>query len=230
MTDAASPLTGLALQRESTGEQVAGALREAIVDGRLSSGTYLREAPLARRFGVSRNTVREATQILVGEGLVTREIHRGAFVARPSLHDVHDLYRVRRIVELAAVREATAADLGGMRLALEDFEIAVANDDRVGMIDHDLRFHRELVALMESERLGGLFESMESELRLCLTLVENLYEDAITPLRQHRAILAALEDEDVALAAARLGEHLHRFETQLAGRLSASQAPDPHAA
>src|SRR6266567_7515964 len=74
--------TTLQLRRESTAEQVASALRELILSARFMPGTHLREGPLADQLGVSRNTVREAMQILVSEGLVTREIHRGAYVAR----------------------------------------------------------------------------------------------------------------------------------------------------
>ena len=105
-----NPLAGLDVQLESTAEQVAGALREAIIDGGLAQGTYLREDSLSKRFNVSRNTIREATQILVGERLVTRRMHRGAFVSRLGAEDVHDLYRVRRIVELPAVGEAATMD------------------------------------------------------------------------------------------------------------------------
>src|SRR6478672_2065019 len=82
------------LRRESTAEQVAAALRELIVSARLAPGTHLREGPLASQLGVSRNTVREAVQILVSRGLVTREIHRCAYVARLTVDDVHDLFRV----------------------------------------------------------------------------------------------------------------------------------------
>jgi DNA-binding GntR family transcriptional regulator len=68
----------LQLRRESTAQQVASALRELIVTGGLPSGAHLREAALAQQLGVSRNTVREAVQILVSDGLVRREMHRGA--------------------------------------------------------------------------------------------------------------------------------------------------------
>jgi DNA-binding GntR family transcriptional regulator len=223
--EGANPLAGLEVQLESTAEQVAGVLREAIVDGRLSQGTYLREVPLSERFGVSRNTVREATQILVGEGLVTREMHRGAFVSRLGEQDARDLYRVRRVVELEAVREAVGKDLSGLHDAVRALEEAIDEGDRLGLVEQDLRFHHELVDGMTSDRLGGLFESVTGELRLCLTLVGGTsYDDPRVALHEHEAVLEALERGDVDEARRLLREHLDGAERQLIEMLKERQA------
>jgi DNA-binding GntR family transcriptional regulator len=214
--DGPNPLAGLEVQLESTAEQVAGVLRAAIIDGRLAPGTYLRELPLAERFGVSRNTVREATQILVGEGLVTREMHRGAFVSRLGVDDARDLYRVRRVVELEAIREVIGRDLSGMEAAVRGLAQAVDEDDRTAAVEQDLQFHRELVELMSSSRLGELFESVAGELRLCLTLVGgSFYEDPQIALREHRGIMDAMRAGDGETAERLLAQHLDDAERGL---------------
>jgi GntR family transcriptional regulator/MocR family aminotransferase len=52
--------------------QIAGALRQAIAGGRLSAGTALPSSrELARRLGVSRNTVLTAYEELAADGLLT---------------------------------------------------------------------------------------------------------------------------------------------------------------
>jgi DNA-binding GntR family transcriptional regulator len=217
MNDAASnPLSGLEVQLESTAEQVAAVLRDAIVGGRLAQGTYLREVQLSERFGVSRNTVREATQILVGEGLVTREMHRGAFVSRLGEQDIRDLYRVRRVVELDAVRHAASRDLSDLQAAVRLLAEAVEADDRKGLVEYDLAFHSALVEGMGSARLGGLFESVAGELRLCLALVGGTpYEEPGIALREHTAVLRALESGDSARAEELLAAHLDDAERGL---------------
>jgi DNA-binding GntR family transcriptional regulator len=219
LTTGSNPLLGLEVQLESTAEQVAGAVRDAIIDGRLAQGTYLREAPLSQRFRVSRNTIREATQILVGEGLVTREMHRGAFVTRLGKEDIEDLYRVRRIVELAAVEHAAKGDRSGLHAAVKDLGQASRDGKRADIIDTDLRFHRELVELMGSDRLGALYQSVEGELRLCLALVGSSYEDPAIALTEHEAVLAALDRGDAGRAEDLLAAHLHAAEQGLLEQL-----------
>ena len=61
-----------AIDRSSTTDRVAGALREMIFAGDLSPGGPLREVTLAESFGVARSTVREALQVLTAEKLLTR--------------------------------------------------------------------------------------------------------------------------------------------------------------
>jgi len=214
-----NPLSGLDVQLESTAEQVAAALREAIIDGRLAQGTYLRENSLSKRFNVSRNTIREATQILVGERLVTRRMHRGAFVSQLGAEDVHDLYRVRRIIELPAVVEVSAVDTERLNTAVRALSQAIEDDDRPGIVASDLQFHRQIVEALNSDRLGGLFESLEGELRLCMALVGGSYPDPAASLVEHQEILDALDDQEGDQARGLLKAHLDGAERDISGVL-----------
>jgi DNA-binding GntR family transcriptional regulator len=54
--------------------------------------------------------MREAVRILSLEGLVKRNIHRGIAVARLSLNDVHEICRVRRLLEIQAILSAKKPD------------------------------------------------------------------------------------------------------------------------
>src|SRR5229473_4502336 len=94
------------IYRTSVADQVASILRRRILDGELLPGTPLQEMPMAASLGVSRNTVREATRILSLEGLLKRSAHRGVTVAQLSLEDVAEIYQVRHLLEIPAVRAA----------------------------------------------------------------------------------------------------------------------------
>jgi DNA-binding GntR family transcriptional regulator len=215
----------LQLRRESTAQQVAGALRELIVTGGLFSGAHLREAALAQQLGVSRNTVREAVQILVSDGLVRREMHRGAYVAELTEDDVRDLFRVRRLVELTAIREiAGSKETGPLRDALRGLAAAVESGDRYAISEADLEFHRRLVALMDSERLGALYDGVDAEMQLGIARATALTVDGSTLLKDHKAIVAALERGDADAAAKRLERHLDTGERLLIEALEAPMA------
>ena len=140
------------------------------------------------------STVREAVQILVSDGLVRREMHRGAYVAELTEDDVRDLFRVRRLVELTAVREiAGSKETGSLREAIGSLAAAVESGDRYAISEADLDFHRRLVALMDSERLGALYDGVDAEMQLCIARATPASVDASTLLKDHKAILTALE-------------------------------------
>ena len=129
---------------------------------------------------MSRNTVREAVQILVSDGLVRREMHRGAYVAELTEDDVRDLFRVRRLVELTAVREiAGSKETGSLREAIGSLAAAVESGDRYAISEADLEFHRRLVALMDSERLGALYDGVDAEMQLCIARATPASVDAL---------------------------------------------------
>jgi DNA-binding GntR family transcriptional regulator len=220
---AVEPLS-LLVRRESTAEQVAGALRGLIIDGALSPGTHLREGPLSQQLGVSRNTVREALHILVGQGVVRREIHRGAYVAELDAEDVRDIFRVRRLVELAAVREliAVGQDLGALERALAELVDAVQGGRGTDeVLDADLRFHQTLVELVHSDRLGALYTSMSTEMSVCLTLSTGVEVHGDRLIRELRALLNAMRKGDAEKAVAVLLQHLAAGERRLLARFDA---------
>src|SRR5215471_2361904 len=116
------------IHRTSVADQVAGILRQRVLNGELRPGTSLQEIPLAESLGVSRNTMREAMRILSLEGLLKRSMHRGIAVAQLSLQDVQEIYHVRRVLEISAIwaaRKPSQEILRELLLALEQYEAAV---------------------------------------------------------------------------------------------------------
>ena len=85
----------LALQRVSTVDAIAAALRTRILDGELGAGERLRELELAEAYGVARHSLRAALRALAAEGLVAIEPNRGARVARSTAADLGALFELR---------------------------------------------------------------------------------------------------------------------------------------
>src|SRR5919202_1666009 len=146
------------VERASMTEQVLRELREAIVEGRIPQGEPLREVSLAATLGTGRSAVREAVRQLIQEGLVDYEPHRGACVRVMSLADRLDVYVAREAIETGAARrilDAPPPDLSDLRAALEDLAETTEGEDELTdpVIDADIRFHQELVALAGSPRL-----------------------------------------------------------------------------
>ena len=206
----------LDLQRESSAEQLARALRERILRGAIPPGTPLRESLIVKSAGVSRSTAREALRLLGFEGLVEHSLHRGAMVRQLSTADIEDIYRVRRHIETAAAgRDFDPHQRRALTEAFEALERAAAGRDWAALVEADLAFHRALVALLGSERLDRLQRALELELRLAFSItafVEREFEDPDPIVEDHRLILEHLLQGDDTRFRARLLDHLDRHE------------------
>jgi DNA-binding GntR family transcriptional regulator len=167
-------LERIALNQTSTAEQIAGVLRQMIVSGEIAPGSRLPENTLASSFSVSRNTVREALRELERQGIVRHNLHRSVVVTEMTVDDVADIFRVRRMLELAAAgtRLSGAGPLQALEASLDRLRHAAESSDMPAITEADLDFHRSLVGLLQSPRLHTLFETLRLELLLCLSIVD----------------------------------------------------------
>lgn len=89
-------------ERATTGaasRMVAEMMRTAIIKRELLPGEHVRQQDWAKRANVSRPPIREALEVLASEGLLEHSLHRGYFVAKVSLHEMRQLYLMRRLLE-----------------------------------------------------------------------------------------------------------------------------------
>ena len=154
-------------------ERSADAIRELIVTGRLTPGQRLSEQAVSETLDVSRNTLREAFRILVHEGLLVRRPNAGVAVARPTLADVVDIYRVRRLIEVPALAAGDPAHPGArtMRDAVDAALAARLGGDWRDIAAANMRFHSGIVALASSPRLDRVHANLSAELRLSFGLL-----------------------------------------------------------
>ena len=200
-------------------------VRDLITSGRLKPGDRLpAERELAHTLSVSRSAVREAIRALESLGIVEARAGQGTFVASPqrdpitaSLFHVNtqrNLFEVRRVLEpgLAALaaRRATPEQVGKMRAILDDQKGKV--HARESYVNEDAAFHFQIAEATGNEVL----------LRVAGSLMELLQETRDTSwrigtrparsLRQHQAILHAIEVRNPLLAERRMREHIISIE------------------
>ena len=149
------------LPRKSLAQQVADQLRKAIFDGHLASGSTLRQAALARDFGVSVIPLREALCQLEGEGLVRHEPHRGVLVSDVAAEDVEELVQICTTLEKLAFARAlprlTDADVDEAERALRELR---SETDLNAFGDQAWRLKFALLRHMDSPRLLQMIETL----------------------------------------------------------------------
>jgi DNA-binding GntR family transcriptional regulator len=206
------------LNRRSTADKVAAILRERVIEGGLSSGTRLSEEAIGEALGVSRNTLREAFRLLTHERLLVHELNRGVFVRTLTKEDLVELYRLRRMIECAAVRElpgAPEAAMAKIRLAVDEGEQAAKDGRWSDVGTANMRFHQGIVELADSPRLTEFMQQIIAELRLVFAVMTNPRRFHEPYLVRNRELLAILETGDPEAAQSALATYLIDAEAQL---------------
>jgi len=185
-------------------------LREHIGATPRTKGGFITEAEVAAASGTSRTPVREALLRLEAEGFLEIVPKKGAYIPPISDAEVEAVMQARLIVEDWCVRQAL--DLGD-ELALElARNIEVQEEllrDPVAFIDCDRQFHRAIVHAAGNPFLADFYESLrERQIRMGLFAVVSAEDRARTVLAEHNAILQALRDGDVEVAAEAVAMHL----------------------
>ncbi len=185
------------LDREGLVQRVARLLSKAIVTGQLPPGQRLSESVVARQLGVSRAPVREAARLLENSGLVTYAPNRGFFVRKITARELDDLYELRLVIEVAAVRrlmrdgvEAAAPALA--RQIDEMRRVAGPGFDMATQVEADMEFHRLLCSGSGNPKFLAVFDQIAAESALTIMLIGRLYDDPVGLAETHVPILDAL--------------------------------------
>jgi DNA-binding GntR family transcriptional regulator len=199
------------LPRLTTSEALARQLRAGIQRGEFPPGSRLRQADVARRFGVSTTPVREAFALLQAEGLLQIDPHRGAFVFSPSEKDVSEYYEIREVLEDLAVSLAVEriTDEVLRELGVMHQEMLKTEDPATWAGIND-RFHLRIYQAADHPRLSGIIlnlrEASSAYLQMCLSAGGR----RIAADHEHASILEALRAGNATEARAATREHLRR--------------------
>ena len=201
----------------SSVDAVQQALMRGLLRGDLAPGTWLRQAELADRFGVSTVPVREALQRLAAHGLLRLEPNRGAVVPELSATDAQEQYALRRGIEPMLLRRSVP------RLTIVDLaEAELALDHEGSLTERNWSFHRALYRASRWERGLAIVELLHAAVAPYVLLYTEGLGGEGESHAQHRALLEASRSGDVDRAVAVLGEHLDHAEAALVDWLDAA--------
>ncbi|WP_018132649.1 FadR/GntR family transcriptional regulator [Effusibacillus pohliae] len=163
-------------------KQIASDIQAMIEQGYLQPGDKLPSMKeLAKQFGVSRPTIREALSSLQAKGLLELRQGDGTFVSQADLHrhlyaplqaalligrsDLASLHEVRTILEVGASRWAAANRTGEayeeIAAALMEYEWACTEQD---IISADIRFHQAIAAATGNPVIQNLMNALTEAL------------------------------------------------------------------
>lgn len=158
------------LGRSSLRTEVLNVIRNAILVGKLKPGERIAESKLARQMDISRAPIREALNWLERDGLVRSVASRGYLVVDLLEEEVDQAYQLRALLEGFAVRKAvqlaTSAGIDKLQMCIRGMAAAVEEGNVESLIEHDIRFHHEIISLSSYSLLPPIWSGLDRMIRL----------------------------------------------------------------
>ncbi|MFC0598496.1 GntR family transcriptional regulator [Streptomyces palmae] len=156
------------VRRSTLRQQIADALCDEVLAGRLPAGRQFTVKEMADQYGVSATPVREALIDLCSQGLLDVEEHRGFRVHEFTLDDFRSMLEARSLIAEGLFRRsvtdmvhAVAPEaLVSVRRRAEEAERAARLGDLDILIGYDLRFFRELTSLIGNNYITDFLQRM----------------------------------------------------------------------
>jgi GntR family transcriptional repressor for pyruvate dehydrogenase complex len=218
-------------------------IREAILNESLKPGDRLpSEAELARRFGVSKASLREAYRALEALGLleIRQGISGGAFVrkvdiqtARDSLFNyiffqnpsIVDFTQLRSILE-PQISEIAAQKISDSQLArIEDNLLQTKDNLNSGTYIYklDITFHREIASITQNPLIVFLIDILKDSLFNIKKLLQPDLKFAEIVYSAHCKIFEALRDRDPDKAREEMRQHIIEVDNGLRALVKAKE-------
>ena len=186
-------------------------IRDDIISGRLKPNERLVVADLAERLGTSTNPVREALQLLRGEGFVVFSPNRGARV-RPIDHDfVRNIYEISALIEPALTRwfvgMATDADIA----ELERIQRLIEENNFVDPVLHsglDVQFHTVVYQRHYNRHAAEIWWKHREVLRAVNQRFNYTLARRSQVIREHRELIQLVKAGEADRAAEVVARHV----------------------
>ncbi len=159
--------------RNSIREQVAHALRAALVSGQMRPGVLYSAPALAAQFGVSPTPIREAMLDLVKEGLVVAVRNKGFRVTELADSELDEMSDIRQLIEVPTVAKiarrcsgSVAAQVEALRPLARRIVECAEKGELIEYVEADRRFHLELLSLAGNQHLVRVVGELRARSRL----------------------------------------------------------------
>ncbi|MFF6995920.1 GntR family transcriptional regulator [Streptomyces sp. NPDC008313] len=198
-------------------DQVANALRAALIAGELRPGIVYSAPALAAELGVSATPVREAMLDLAREGLVEAVRNKGFRITEMTDRDLDEFTEIRTLIEVPTVGQvattASVEQLESLRPMAREIVTAAQAHDVLKYLEADHRFHLELLALAGNRHLVEVVADLRKRSRLYGLGDLNESGRLVSSAREHIELLDLMVAGQVQEAENCMRRHLSHVRT-----------------
>jgi len=209
-------LTPLA-KKKTIAEEVSERIILAIASGEQKAGDRLTEKGISDAMDISRVPVREALMQLESIGVLVPTGGRGLQVGSFSNSKAHELREIRLALEPIAFQRAIPLvrsdprKLETLDSTLDELSTLAGTDDGIRLADCDIRFHRGIMELSESELLLRTWSNLEPHMLIQMCNDWHYHNDRIGELQMHRELREFLVEGDIADIGSLLDMHIPKI-------------------
>ncbi len=197
---------------KSLHDEVAQRIREMIRTGVLNKGDRLLEKELCNTLGISRTPLREALRGLASEGLVNIIPHRGAYVTKPSIREMREMFEVMSLLEGYCARKAAECmsyhHLETLLNLHNDLERHYEKRDAEAYLSVNHQFHATVQEAAGNKILCEIIDGLRDKVLLYRHRQLYLPNRFDASIEEHRRIMDAFSKRDAQKAEEAMSTHL----------------------
>jgi DNA-binding GntR family transcriptional regulator len=218
------------VRRTTLSEGAYEAIRRKIITGVLAPSSKLVVATLASGLDLSATPVNEALAALEKEGLVTYMPHRGYFVSAVTPEHVEEVYSVREVFEILAVRlaaqKAERHTVERLRDILREARESIRLGDTSTFSDLDVEFHRVIWTSTNNSLAARIGELIGGQIRLLVATTARAPGRFRGAFEEHSEIYRAIRDRAPKAAVIAMRKHIRNAGAALARASSEKPSED----
>ena len=204
-------------------EKVYNFIKTNIINYNYPPGYNLNLGQLSELLGVSPTPIKDALFRLAGEGLVEIASRKGTYVKDVTLGDIHEILKVRVILETAAV-EAITAGLTDEQLSMftglygKMISVRVGENDVASYkayMEHDSEFHLLFFQILGNQRLLNIYRNLNAHIQIVRFRLLDRRGKNVTTDQEHERILEALRARNPEKAKEAVRQHLLSLDRAL---------------
>jgi GntR family transcriptional regulator, rspAB operon transcriptional repressor len=201
-----------ARRAETASAMIYRELHQEIIWLERKPGEPIVEKEIALAQHVSRTPVREALLRLAAEGLVDTISKSGTFVSRIPLRELPEAMVVRKALEQVTARAAAVnakrSEMTELRAILERQREADSAGDRIAFHSADEAFHAAVAAAGRYPGIWSLVQGVKTQIDRYRLLTLPQPGRMTRVIKEHAAVVSAIESHDADRAAAAMAGHL----------------------
>jgi DNA-binding GntR family transcriptional regulator len=191
-------------------------LKEMILSGELAQGERIVLEKMSEKLNLSITPIREALNKLAQDDLIKVTPRSSYEVISLDPEDISDILDLREMIETFALKTA-GENLN--QFPVDSFRETLHRINSSGsyrkFVEADIRFHETIVAVSKNKKVGKLYSYIRNPERILMIPSAKIEGRIETAVKEHLAILKAIENRDINLAVEHLSSHIQRVKSLL---------------